>query len=93
MMVLITENAPPRLRGKLTLWMVEVRAGAYVTHCSAKLREWIWRMVSENIGDGNAVMIWSTTQSEFGYRMLMIGDNSRFVTQMDNVQLISLYPR
>ena len=27
MMVIVVENAPPRLRGRLSLWLAEVRAG------------------------------------------------------------------
>lgn len=30
MMVIVVENAPPRLRGRLSLWLAEVRAGVYV---------------------------------------------------------------
>jgi hypothetical protein len=30
MLVIVVENAPPRLRGRLGLWLVEVRAGVYV---------------------------------------------------------------
>ena len=29
MMVIVVENAPPRLRGRLSLWLAEVRAGVY----------------------------------------------------------------
>jgi CRISPR-associated endoribonuclease Cas2 subtype I-E len=27
MLVIVVENAPPRLRGRLALWLLEVRAG------------------------------------------------------------------
>ena len=30
MIVIVVENAPPRLRGRLSLWFAEVRAGVYV---------------------------------------------------------------
>ena len=30
MLVIVVENAPPRLRGRLAVWLLEVRAGVYV---------------------------------------------------------------
>ncbi|MGS5230998.1 type I-E CRISPR-associated endoribonuclease Cas2e, partial [Escherichia coli] len=30
MLVVVTENVPPRLRGRLAIWLLEVRAGVYV---------------------------------------------------------------
>ncbi|HAV8228638.1 TPA: type I-E CRISPR-associated endoribonuclease Cas2, partial [Escherichia coli] len=36
MLVVVTENVPPRLRGRLAIWLLEVRAGVYVGDVSAK---------------------------------------------------------
>ena len=30
MMVIVLTNAPPRLRGRLAAWLLEVRAGVFV---------------------------------------------------------------
>ncbi len=30
MLVVVTENIPARLRGRLAVWLLEVRAGVYV---------------------------------------------------------------
>ncbi|WP_163312925.1 type I-E CRISPR-associated endoribonuclease Cas2e, partial [Klebsiella aerogenes] len=30
MLVVITEQVPPRLRGRLAVWLLEIRAGVYV---------------------------------------------------------------
>ena len=30
MLVVVTENVPPRLRGRLAIWLLEIRAGVYV---------------------------------------------------------------
>lgn len=42
MMVIVVENAPPRLRGRLSLWLAEVRAGVYVGVYGRRVRERIW---------------------------------------------------
>ena len=59
MMVIVVEAAPPRLRGRLALWLSEVRAGVYVGVFSAKTRERIWSYVAAMIGDGSAVLAWT----------------------------------
>lgn len=42
MLVIVLENAPPRLRGRLAIWLLEIRAGVYVGNYSRRLREHIW---------------------------------------------------
>ncbi|MDI5754358.1 type I-E CRISPR-associated endoribonuclease Cas2e, partial [Salmonella enterica subsp. enterica serovar Montevideo] len=42
----VTENVPPHLRGRLAVWLLEIRAGVYVGDVSAKIREMIWQQVS-----------------------------------------------
>ncbi len=60
MLVIVVENSPPRLRGRLAIWLLEVRAGVYVGKVSRRVREMIWNQVETGIEDGNAVMAWST---------------------------------
>jgi len=52
MLVIVLENAPPRLRGRLAIWLLEIRAGVYVGSYSHKLREHIWEHVNAGIGEG-----------------------------------------
>lgn len=50
MLVVVTENIPPRLRGRLAVWLLEVRAGVYVGNTSRKVREMIWHQVTALAG-------------------------------------------
>ena len=55
MLVVVTENVPPRLRGRLAIWLLEVRAGVYVGDVSARIREMIWEQICggrRQCGDG-----------------------------------------
>ena len=68
MLVIVVENVPPRLRGRLAIWLLEVRAGVYVGKVSRRVREMIWETIGKGIGEGNAVMAWSTnTESGFDF--------------------------
>ena len=91
MLVIVVENAPPRLRGRLALWLVEMRAGVYVGKVSRRIREMIWSHIEKGIGDGNAVMAW-TTNTESGYDFLTLGPNRRIPKEMDGLRLVSFMP-
>jgi CRISPR-associated protein Cas2 len=91
MLAIVVENAPPRLRGRLALWLLEVRAGVYVGHFSRRVREAIWHNVVEGIEDGNAVMVWSTN-TESGFDFVTLGNNRRLPVEMDGLKLVSFYP-
>ena len=91
MLVTVVENAPPRLRGRLAIWLLEVRAGVYVGKVSKRVREMIWEQIEKGIGDGNAVMAWSTN-TESGFDFMTIGANRRIPVEMDGIKLVSFLP-
>ena len=41
-LVVVAESVPPRLRGRLAIWLLEVRAGVYIGDVSRRTREMIW---------------------------------------------------
>lgn len=91
MLVIVVENAPPRLRGRLAVWLLEVRAGVYVGSYSRRVREHIWSQVEEGIEDGNAVLVWSST-AEAGFEFRTLGPNRRLPVDFDGVQLVAFHP-
>lgn len=91
MLVIVVENVPPRLRGRLAVWLLEVRAGVYVGHKSRRIREMIWDTVIKGCGEGNAVMAWSTN-TESGYDFMTWGSNRREPVEMDGIKLVSFMP-
>jgi len=91
MLVIVVENVPPRLRGRLGLWLVEVRAGVYVGKVSRRVREMIWKNVVTGVDDGNAVMAWSSNV-ESGFDFMTIGANRRIPVEMDGIKLVSFVP-
>ena len=91
MLVIVLENSPPRLRGRLAIWLLEIRAGVYVGNYSAKVRDHIWAQVEAGIGDGNAVMAWRTN-NEAGFDFKTLGANRRIPVEMDGAKLVSFLP-
>jgi CRISPR-associated protein Cas2 len=91
MLVIVVENVPPRLRGRLAIWLLEVRAGVYVGNYSAKMREHIWSHVEAGIGEGNAVMAWRAS-NEAGFDFVTHGTNRRVPVELDGAKLVSFLP-
>ena len=91
MLVIVVENVPPRLRGRLAIWLLEIRAGVYVGNYSAKVRDYIWVQVEKGIGEGNAVMAWRTN-NEAGFDFVTLGTNRRIPVELDGAKLVSFLP-
>lgn len=91
MLVVVTENVPPRLRGRLAIWLLEVRAGVYVGNLSRRVREMIWHQVTELGDQGSAVVIWAAP-TESGYEFQTYGKNRRIPIDYEGLRLVSFLP-
>jgi len=91
MMVIVVESAPPRLRGRLSLWLAEVRAGVYVGVYNKRVRERIWDEVKMMIGHGNAVISWSAP-TDSGFAFETVGENRREPVDFDGLTLVRFKP-
>lgn len=91
MLVVVTENVPPRLRGRLAVWLLEARAGVYVGDVSRRVREMIWEQVNLLAEEGNAVMAWAAN-NESGFDLATYGKNRRTPVDFDGLRLVSFSP-
>lgn len=91
MLVIVLENAPPRLRGRLAVWLLEIRAGVYIGNYSAKVRDYIWSQVEEGIEAGSAVLAWRSS-NEAGFDFMTLGANRRIPVELDGAKLVSFLP-
>ena len=92
MMVIVVERAPPRLRGRLAAWLLEVRAGVFVGNYSARTRARIWRQVTAALDEGDAVMIWKAPTDQ-GFDFATAGRNRRMPVDFDGLKLVAFAPR
>lgn len=91
MCMIVTEAVPPRLRGRLAIWLLEVRAGVYVGDVSKRVREMLWEQVSVMAEDGNVVMAWATN-TESGFDFVTYGENRREPIDFDGLRLVTFLP-
>jgi CRISPR-associated protein Cas2 len=91
MTVVVTESVPPRLRGRLAIWLLQVRAGVYVGNVSRRVRETIWQQCEHFVEQGSVVMAWSTN-TESGFDFQTLGKNRRVPIILDGLKLVSFLP-
>ena len=91
MMVVVTNNAPPRLRGRLAVWLLELRPGVYVGDYSKRTREMIWTQVIDMIDEGDAVIAWKAP-TDAGFDFDTVGENRRRPVDFDGLKLVAFDP-
>jgi CRISPR-associated protein Cas2 len=88
MLVVVTEAVPSRLRGRLAIWLLEIRAGVYIGDVSRRIREMIWEQITALSEDGNVAMAW-VAPNESGFDFQTYGKNRRIPVDYDGLRLVS----
>lgn len=89
MWVIDVPGASLRLRGILSRWAVEVRAGLFVGTAGARARDKIWKMLEEHSGAGTSAVMIVATQGGKSYELRTCGDSRNQVVDIDGMQLVS----
>jgi len=89
MVVMTLERVPPRLRGVLTRWLIEVQSGVYVGRVSAIVRDLLWdRAIAQSDG-GRVTQAWAVS-SDQGFAFRIHGDQQRRVVDLDGMGLVAV---
>lgn len=86
-MVLFLEHVPGSLRGEISRWMLEPKAGVFVGKVSALVRERLWDKLTRDPRCGASVLMYAC-DTEQGYQVLTHGDPTRTPADYDGLTLI-----
>ncbi|MEV7815545.1 type I-E CRISPR-associated endoribonuclease Cas2e [Streptomyces flaveolus] len=89
MVVIATTAVPDHLRGALSRWTSEVVTGIFVGSVSARVRDELWRAVTEVIGDGAAILV-HPAPTEQGYAIRTAGVRRRVPIDFDGLTLVRM---
>ena len=87
MVVMILERVPPGLRGELTRWFLEPKAGVFVGRVSAMVRDRLWDKARGQAREGGCVMIYSS-DNEQGFRIRSYGRTARSIEEFEGLSLV-----
>ncbi|MFC4517947.1 type I-E CRISPR-associated endoribonuclease Cas2e [Streptomyces ehimensis] len=86
--VVVLVAAPSGLRGHLTRWFVEVAPGIFVGSPNVRIRDSLWRVLSDRIGDGQAVVI-EPARTEQNWTVRTAGQDRWTPIDFDGLTLMS----
>jgi CRISPR-associated protein Cas2 len=87
MVVFILENVRPSLRGELSRWLLEIKAGVSTGKVSALVRDELWHLIGQKLGKGSAVMIYPTN-IEQGFNAKILGNPTRRLIDIEGMLLV-----
>lgn len=64
MIVVTLTDCPPRLRGDLSKWLLEINTGVYVGQINQRVREELWKRICDNLPRGRATMVYSANNEQ-----------------------------
>lgn len=89
MVVLILENVSTGLRGELSRWFLEPKAGVFVGRVSALVRDKLWDKACNKALGGGCLMIHSS-DGEQSFRMKSFGKTARMIEDFDGLSLVRI---
>jgi CRISPR-associated protein Cas2 len=92
MVVLILERVPIGLRGELSRWMLEPRAGVFVGSLSAIVRDKLWQKAARDSKGGAGMLIFAS-KSEQGFSVRSFGDTTRALLDWEGLLLVHVPKR
>ena len=91
MVVFVLQSVPRGLRGELTRWLLELRAGVFVGDVSAMVRDKLWEKVCKEAGDGEAILV-HNAENEQGFALRFWQVRGREVADCEGLYLIRTMP-
>ena len=87
MVVIILENVRTTVRGELSRWLFEVKAGVFTGKVSALVRDELWQLIEGKLGKGSAVMIYPAN-NEQGFKAKTLGKPARQLVDVEGLFLV-----
>ena len=89
MVVMILERVPPSLRGDLTRWLLEVRAGVFIGSLKPVVRQKLWKHVCSAMKGGAGTLIYQA-RNEQGFEVEYWGATDRWMVDIDGLKLVQV---
>lgn len=89
MTIMILERVAPSVRGDLSRWLIEVKAGVFLGRISRLVRDKLWERALKLAEDGTVIQAW-TTNTEQGFDMRYSNPKGRVPIQVEDIWLVQV---
>lgn len=89
MTVIMLERVQILVRGEVSRWMLEPKAGVFVGRVSAMVRDKLWELICEKTKVGAGLLVYRT-DNEQGFGIRSFGDTKRVLRDFEGLTLIQI---
>jgi len=88
MLVVIANDLPPAVRGRMKLWFVEPRANMFVSGIKNSVAKKVVDYLHKYCPPESGLMIFNSSNAPPGYEIYGLGDTRRDLTEISGMQLV-----
>ena len=88
MIVVIADNLPPAVRGRMKLWFIEPRPNVFISGVKNSTAERVVQLLLKHCGPESGMTIFIQIKSSPGYRIYSLGTIKRKIKEISGLQLI-----
>lgn len=88
MIIVVANDLPPAVRGRMKLWFIEPRPNIFVSGIKDSTAEYVVDYLSSHCPSDSGLLIMKKTSKAPGYAILGNGDMRKAFTQISGLQLI-----
>src|SRR5262245_13030645 len=85
---MILEKLPKKWRGALSRWLTEVRPGVFLGNPSQRIRDELWRKITERPPLGYVLQLWSARHPQ-GFEYRQYGTSERMLQDFEGLALVT----
>lgn len=88
MLVVIANNLPPQIRGRMKLWFIEPRPNVFISGVKDSVAKKVVEYLYKHCPPTSGIMIFSSTHKTPGYDICGMGDTTRNIKEISGLQLV-----
>lgn len=88
MLVVIANDLPPAVRGRMKLWFVEPRPNVFVSGLKDAVAQKVVDYLYKHCPADSGLMVFRKIASAPGYEIRSVGDTKRQLTEISGLQLV-----
>lgn len=88
MLVVIANDLPPAVRGRMKLWFIEPRPNVFISGVKDSVGKAVVAYLYEHCPPESGLMIFRRTNTVPGYEIRGIGDTKRSIVEISGLQLV-----
>jgi CRISPR-associated protein Cas2 len=88
MLVVIANDLPPAVRGRMKLWFIEPRPNVFVSGVKDAVAQKVVAYLYKHCPPESGLMVFSRIPEAPGYRIVGMGDTTRQITEISGLQLV-----